>query len=59
VIKGLGYGCDEEAVRVIKATNYRNSTGEEAELRMKIAFSICEISIKIIDVMYYNSMRCY
>lgn len=38
VVKGLGYGCDEEAVRVIKATKYTNKAGEDSEMRMKLPF---------------------
>lgn len=38
VVKGLGYGCDEEAIRVIKETKYINKTGEDSELRMKLPF---------------------
>jgi TonB family protein len=38
VVKGLGYDCDEEAIRVIKETKYINKTGEESELRMKLPF---------------------
>lgn len=39
VIQGLGYGCDEEAIRVIKETKYNNKIGNEYELRMKLKFS--------------------
>jgi TonB family protein len=38
VVKGLGYGCDEEAIRVIKETKYTNKTGEETDRRMKLWF---------------------
>jgi len=38
VVKSLGYGCDEEALRVIKETKYTNATGDDAELRMKLPF---------------------
>lgn len=38
VIKGLGYGCDEEAIRVIKKTKYTNLTGEDSSMRMRLPF---------------------
>ena len=38
IVKGLGYGCDEEAMRVIKETKYNNKTGDDGELRMKLPF---------------------
>lgn len=38
VVKGLGYGCDEEAIRVIKAVNFTNKTGETIERRMRLPF---------------------
>lgn len=38
VVKGLGYGCDEEAIRVITETKYTNPTGQQSELRMKLPF---------------------
>jgi len=38
LVKGLGYGCDEEAMRVIKETKYTNTTGQDRELRMKLPF---------------------
>ena len=38
VVKGLGYGCDEEAMRVIKETKYTNKTGEDSEMRMRLPF---------------------
>jgi TonB family protein len=38
VAKGLGYGCDEEALRIMKEAKFKNKTGEEAEIRMKLPF---------------------
>jgi TonB family protein len=38
VVKGLGYGCDEEAMRVIKEARYSNKSGEDHDLRMKLPF---------------------
>ncbi|MEO7211193.1 energy transducer TonB [Mucilaginibacter sp.] len=38
VIKSLGYGCDEEALRVMKAVKYTNKTGEDNDIRMKLPF---------------------
>ncbi len=38
VVKSLGYGCDEEAVRVIKKTRYINQTGEDRGMRMNLPF---------------------
>ncbi|OOQ57448.1 energy transducer TonB [Mucilaginibacter pedocola] len=38
VVKGLGYGCDEEALRVMKAAKYINKTGEDSEIRMRLPF---------------------
>jgi len=38
VVKELGYGCDEEAMRVIKETKYTNKSGEGHELRMNLPF---------------------
>lgn len=38
VVKSLGFGCDEEAIRVIKSTLYLNETGEDRELRMTLPF---------------------
>jgi TonB family protein len=40
VIEGLGYGCDEEAIRVIKESKYTNPARQESELRMKLPFPI-------------------
>ncbi|OJW15333.1 energy transducer TonB [Mucilaginibacter sp. 44-25] len=38
VIKGLGYGCDEEAVRVLKEAKFTNKAGEDSEIRMRVPF---------------------
>ena len=39
VVRGLGYGCDEEAVRIMKTARFRNPIGEEQEIRMMIPFT--------------------
>ncbi|MBF9144237.1 energy transducer TonB [Hymenobacter properus] len=38
VVKGLGYGCDEEAVRVMRAARYQNPAGQEHEIRVSLPF---------------------
>lgn len=38
VIKGLGYGCDEEAARVLKEAKFTNKAGEDSEIRMRVPF---------------------
>lgn len=38
VVKGLGYGCDEEALRVMRAARYRNSAGQDHEIRLTLPF---------------------
>lgn len=38
VVKGLGYGCDEEALRVMKEAKFTNKAGEDSEIRMKVPF---------------------
>lgn len=38
VVKGLGYGCDEEALRVLKEAKFTNKAGEDSEIRMRIPF---------------------
>jgi TonB family protein len=38
VVEGLGYGCDEEAIRVVKEAKYINPAKQESELRMKLPF---------------------
>jgi TonB family protein len=38
VVKGLGYGCDEEAIRVIKDAKFTNKAGEDTEIRMRLPF---------------------
>jgi hypothetical protein len=35
----VGYGCDEEAVRVVKTARFRNPTGAEQEIRMMVPFT--------------------
>lgn len=39
VVKSLGSGCDEEAVRVIKAARFTNTSGEDYETRWRLPFS--------------------
>lgn len=38
VVKGLGHGCDEEALRVMKAAKFTNTTGDDHDIRMKLPF---------------------
>jgi TonB family protein len=38
VVEGLGYGCDEEAVRVMRAARYRNAAGQDHEIRLALPF---------------------
>jgi TonB family protein len=38
VVKGLGYGCDEEALRVMRAARYRNRAGQDREVRVMLPF---------------------
>ena len=38
VVNGLGYGCDEEALRVMKDAKFTNSTGDDHDIRMKLPF---------------------
>jgi TonB family protein len=38
VVKGLGYGCDEEALRVMKEAKFTNKAGEDADIRIKVPF---------------------
>jgi TonB family protein len=38
VIKGLSHGCDEEALRVIRAAHFSNSSGQDHEIRMSLPF---------------------
>jgi outer membrane biosynthesis protein TonB len=38
VVEGLGYGCDEEALRVMRAARYRNATGQDHEIRLTLPF---------------------
>lgn len=40
VVNGLGYGCDEEALRVIRACSYLNHSGENQEIRIRIPFQL-------------------
>lgn len=39
VVRGLGYGCDEEAARVVKTARFSNPTGAEQEIRMLVPFA--------------------
>jgi TonB family protein len=38
VVEGLGYGCDEEALRVMRAARYRNAAGQDHEIRVNFPF---------------------
>jgi TonB family protein len=38
VVKGLGHGCDEEALRVLKDAKFTNTTGGDHDIRMKLPF---------------------
>ncbi|GAB3244195.1 hypothetical protein GCM10027346_41670 [Hymenobacter seoulensis] len=38
VVSGLGYGCDEEALRVMRAARYRNLAGQDHEIRLTLPF---------------------
>ena len=38
VVKGLGYGCDEEAVRVMQAARYQNSAKQDHNIRLNLPF---------------------
>ncbi|GAB3823385.1 TonB family protein [Pontibacter rugosus] len=38
VVQGLGHGCDEEALRVIKQAKFKNSTGHDHARRMRLPF---------------------
>ena len=40
VVDGLGYGCDEEALRVIKLAKYKNLMGVPIERRTPIPFGL-------------------
>ncbi len=36
VVQGLGHGCDEEALRIIKQAKFTNSTGHDHPRRMRV-----------------------
>lgn len=38
IVKGLGYGCDEEALRVMRAARFTNLAGQDHEIRMNLPF---------------------
>jgi TonB family protein len=38
VVEGLGYGCDEEAARLLKSATYRNPTGAPHDIRVQVPF---------------------
>ncbi|MGY4538411.1 TonB family protein [Mucilaginibacter sp. UYNi724] len=38
VVKGLGYGCDEEALRIMKEAKFTNKAGEDTDIRVKVPF---------------------
>ncbi|MBO3271950.1 energy transducer TonB [Hymenobacter defluvii] len=38
VVNGLGHGCDEEALRAMRAARFINAAGEDHEIRMELPF---------------------
>lgn len=38
VVEGLGAGCDEEALRVMRAARFTNAAGQNHEIRMSLPF---------------------
>jgi TonB family protein len=38
VVEGLGHGCDEEAIRLLKSAKYSNPTGAPQEVRVPVPF---------------------
>lgn len=38
VVNSLGYGCDEEVLRVIKEAKFSNTSGEEQGMRIRFPF---------------------
>ena len=38
VVRGLGYGCDEEATRLLKSAKYSNPTGAPHDVRVPVPF---------------------
>ena len=38
VVQGLGAGCDEEALRVMRAARFTNASGQDHEIRMSLPF---------------------
>lgn len=38
VVSGLGYGCDEEALRVMRAARFMNPAGQKLEKRFRLPF---------------------
>ncbi|WP_185280879.1 energy transducer TonB [Hymenobacter sp. NBH84] len=38
VVQGLGHGCDEEALRAMRAARFINAAGEDHEIRMELPF---------------------
>lgn len=38
IARSLGYGCDEEALRMIREAQFKNTTGEDFEIRMRLPF---------------------
>lgn len=39
VVKGLGHGCDEEALRVMGEARFTNKTGEDHDMRYRLPFA--------------------
>jgi TonB family protein len=40
VAQGLGFGCDEEAIRVLQLGKFINNIGEDSEMRIRIPFKL-------------------
>ncbi|MHA6247425.1 energy transducer TonB [Pontibacter sp. CAU 1760] len=40
VVEGIGYGCDEEALRVIKLAKFKNYMNQDIERRSRVPFEI-------------------
>lgn len=40
VVKGLGHGCDEEALRVMSEARFTNKTGEDHDMRFRLPFAV-------------------
>ena len=38
MLQGLGHGCDEEALRAMRAARFTNATSQDHEIRMELPF---------------------